>query len=183
MFSQDLHATGNTSINGIPREKIDYQKFTAFVQQEDVLFESLTVREVLEFTAALKCSQDPKKREKEIEDTILELDLSQVQNDRVGGTKNTKILNRGEKKRLSIAVELITNPSLVFMDEPTTSMDAFTAERIIAIINQLKMKGRTIIATIHQPNTEIFNQFDQLMLLSFGHVIYFVNNIVYFSIY
>lgn len=88
---------------------------------------------------------------------------------------NPKVLSRGEKKRLSIAIELITNPALVFMDEPTTSMDTFTAEKIIQIINKLKMKGRTIICTIHQPNTAIFNNFDQLMLLSYGHVIYYVN--------
>jgi ATP-binding cassette subfamily G (WHITE) protein 1 len=84
-----------------------------------------------------------------------------------------KLLSKGEKKRLSIAVELITNPALIFMDEPTTSMDTFTAEKIVEIINKLKSKGHTIIATIHQPNTQIFRSFDQLMLLSFGHVIYF----------
>lgn len=84
------------------------------------------------------------------------------------------LLSRGERKRLSIAVELITNPALVFMDEPTTSMDTFTAEKIVEIINKLASKGRTIIATIHQPNTDIYKKLDRLMLLAYGHTIYFV---------
>ena len=84
------------------------------------------------------------------------------------------LLSRGERKRLSIAIELITNPSLIFMDEPTTSMDTFTAEKIVEIINRLSLKGRTIIATIHQPNSNIYKRLDRLMLLSGGHAIYFV---------
>lgn len=103
---------------------------------------------------------------------LSELELMPVRNMYIKGN----VLSKGEKKRLSIAVELITNPALVFMDEPTTSMDTFTAEKIIEIVNKLKMKGHTIIATIHQPNTEIYKKMDQLMLLSFGHVIYFVFN-------
>ncbi len=172
MFPADLHADGLASINGIRREKIDYFKFTAFVQQDDVLSEMLTVKEVLEFTAALKCSPDPRVRAEKVQEMLTELELVQIQNQRIGGPNDAKTLSRGEKKRLSIAIELITNPALVFMDEPTTSMDTFTAEKIIEIINKLKLKGRTIIATIHQPNTEIYRNLDQLMLLSHGHVIY-----------
>ena len=106
---------------------------------------------------------------------LFELELTKIKDNKIGGTSGA-ILSRGEKKRLSIAVELITNPALVFMDEPTTSMDTFTAEKIIEIINKLKIKGRTIIATIHQPNSEIFKKFDKLMLLSEGYTLYFVLN-------
>ena len=127
---------------------------------------------MLQFAAALKCSEDPEVRKAKIEAMLSELELVHVRNVRVGGTVKGLSLRKGEKKRLSIAVELITNPALVFMDEPTTGMDTFTAEKIIEIINKLAAKGRTIICTIHQPNTEIYKSLDLLMLLSYGKVIY-----------
>ena len=125
MFPNDLHATAVTTINGIPREKLDYYKFTAFVQQDDILLETLTVEEVLKFAAELKSSPDPKERAENVEEMISELELAGVRNIRIGGFGGYGgvTLSRGEKKRLSIAVELITNPALIFMDEPTTSMD------------------------------------------------------------
>ena len=89
-----------------------------------------------------------------------------------------RTLSRGEKKRLSIAVELITNPSLLFLDEPTTRMDTCTAEKIVQIVLKMKQKQRTINATIHQPNTQIYHNFDQLMIMSLGRVIYHVNIIL-----
>ena len=110
-----------------------------------------------------------------VEEILMELELKDVENVRFGGMHiRSRALSRGEKKRLSIAVELITNPSLLFLDEPTTSMDTFTAEKIVAIISKLKEKGRTVVATIHQPNTEIYDKFDRLMILSLGRIIFFV---------
>jgi len=178
MFPIDLHASGKTTINGIDRENLDFYKFTAFVQQDDILFETLTVEEILLFAASLKCSPDPEIREQRVREMLSDLELTQIKDLRIGNLTGTTgpQLSRGEKKKLSIALELITNPALVFMDEPTTSMDAFTAESIIQIINKLKNKGKTIIATIHQPNAEIFKQMDMLMLLSFGNVIFFGKN-------
>ena len=129
---------------------------------------------MLQFAAEMKYSPDPELRAKKVKEMLSDLELTQVEDVRVGGMRQTKVLSRGEKKRLSIALELITSPALVFMDEPTTSMDTFTAENIIKIINRLTEKKLTIIATIHQPNTHIFAQMDQLMLLSSGYVIYFV---------
>lgn len=135
------------------------------------------VLELLEFASSLKYSPDPERRSKKINAILEELELTQVKNIRAGArtASGSQILSRGERKRLSIAIELITNPALIFLDEPTTSMDTFTAEKIIEIINKLKLKGRTIIATIHQPNTEIYKSLDMLMLLSYGHTIYFVH--------
>ena len=126
--------------------------------------------ECLEFAAALKYSADPVLRERKVVATLAELELTEAKDLQVGGG----MLRRGEKKRLSIAVELMTNPALIFLDEPTTGMDAFTAEKILMILNSLKGSGRTIIATIHQPNTQMYRQFDMLMLLTQGHTIYFV---------
>ncbi len=137
---------------------------------------------MLEFAAALKCNPDPAIRARKVREMLVELELTHIADSRIGSTSRERALSRGEKKRLSIAVELITNPALVFMDEPTTSMDTFTAEKIIHIVNKLKMAGRTIIATIHQPNTEIYKNLDLLMILFQGRVIYFVHSLCCYSL-
>lgn len=174
MLAHNLKAEGITTINGKDvKESLNYLEFTAFVQQDDVLLETMTVEESLEYAAMLKFSPDPERRRQRLVELLEELELNDVRELRFGGLfQKGRSLTRGEKKRLSIAVELITNPSLLFLDEPTTSMDAFTAEKIVKILHKLKHKGRTIIATIHQPNTHIYNSFDQLMIMSLGRVIY-----------
>lgn len=176
MLANDLDSEGDTLINGKnAKETTNYLQFTAFVQQEDVLLETLTVRECLHYAALLKFSPNLDECQNRVEEILMELELKDVENVKFGGMHTrSRTLSRGEKKRLSIAVELITNPSLLFLDEPTTSMDTFTAEKIVAIIGRLKEKGRTIVATIHQPNTEIYEKFDRLMVLSLGRVIFFV---------
>lgn len=174
MLAHNLKSTGETLINHkSTKESKNYLEFTAFVQQDDVLMETLTVEESLEYAAKLKFSSDEEKRKTRLRDLLEELELNDIKDLRFGGLhQKGRTLSRGEKKRLSIAVELITNPSLLFLDEPTTSMDAFTAEKIVKILHKLKFKGRTIIATIHQPNTHIYNSFDQLMIMSLGRIIY-----------
>lgn len=82
-------------------------------------------------------------------------------------------ISGGEKKRASIGVEIITDPSLVFLDEPTTGLDSYTATNIIEIISELARSGRTAVCTIHQPNSDIFNHFHKLMLIANGKTIYF----------
>ena len=85
-----------------------------------------------------------------------------------------KGVSGGERKRTSIGVELITDPSLIFLDEPTTGLDSFTATSVMEILGDLARKeNRTVISTIHQPNSDIYEMFDRLMLLAKGHIIYF----------
>lgn len=81
-------------------------------------------------------------------------------------------MSGGEKKRTSIAVELVTNPSIIFLDEPTSGLDSFNAAKIVRLLNAQAKLGKTIIATIHQPNSETFTSFDRLLLLMEGHTIY-----------
>ena len=98
-------------------------------------------------------------------------------------------ISGGERKRTSIGVELLTNPSLIFLDEPTTGLDSSTALNLMMLIKKLASEGRTIISTIHQPSSDIFNSFDKLILLVEGHSIYCVKksfiqyNIKYFIQY
>eukprot|EP00922_Rhytidocystis_sp_ex-Travisia-forbesii_P039047 GHVS01058143.1.p1 GENE.GHVS01058143.1~~GHVS01058143.1.p1 ORF type:complete len:483 (-),score=52.12 GHVS01058143.1:89-1537(-) len=82
-------------------------------------------------------------------------------------------ISGGEKKRLSVSTELLTIPSVIFADEPTSGLDAFMAESVVTVLQRLATEGRTIITTIHQPSTEVFEKFTKLMLLSEGRIVYF----------
>ena len=99
--------------------------------------------------------------------------LNKCQNTRIGGPL-VKGISGGERKRTSIGVELITDPNLIFLDEPTTGLDSFTATSVMESLGDLARKdGRTVISTIHQPNSDIFEMFDKLLLLARGKIIYF----------
>lgn len=81
-------------------------------------------------------------------------------------------MSGGEKKRTSIGVGLVTNPSILFLDEPTSGLDSFNAQKVVKLLNYQAKLGKTVIATIHQPNSELFQSFDRLLLLMEGHTIY-----------
>ena len=125
----------------------------------------MTVRECLEFAAKLKLKGTDAQKMERVEQTIKELRLTKCQNTKIGGPL-IKGVSGGERKRTSIGVELITDPNLIFLDEPTTGLDSFTATSVMEILKDLAMSGRTIVSTIHQPNSDIFEMFDRLMLLA-----------------
>ncbi|CAD8048393.1 unnamed protein product [Paramecium sonneborni] len=106
-----------------------------------------------------------------VEALIRELGITKCADTRVGNTQ-IRGVSGGERKRASIGVELLTNPSLIFLDEPTTGLDSSTALQVIDLLKRLAKNGRTIVSTIHQPSSEIFNNFDRLMLLVRGNIIY-----------
>ena len=169
MFPSGLLQSGDILINEQPRDSIDYAKFTAFVQQDDILMENMSVRECLQFAANVKSPGTLEERTDHVLKLMEELELQGCADLRFGSDK----IRKGEKKRASIGVELITNPALLFVDEPTTGMDSFTAKKIVETLHELARRGRTIIATIHQPSAEIFYHFDQLMILALGRVVFF----------
>lgn len=104
---------------------------------------------------------------------ISTLKLTKCQNTRIGGPL-VKGVSGGERKRTSIGVELITDPNLIFLDEPTTGLDSFTATSVMETLGDLARKeNRTVVSTIHQPNSDIFDFFDRLVLLAKGKIIYF----------
>lgn len=109
---------------------------------------------------------------KKVNDVITELRLQKCQHTKIGGHL-IKGVSGGERKRTSIGVELITDPSLIFLDEPTTGLDSFTAQSVVETLRDLTLCGRTIISTIHQPSTDIFEQFDMLMLMALGKIVYY----------
>ena len=132
----------------------------------------MTVRECLLFAARLKLPGTEQEKIARVDELILDLKLKKCRNSFIGGPL-LKGVSGGERKRTSIGVELVTNPSLIFLDEPTTGLDSYTATQVMKMLSRLAKSGRTVVQTIHQPNSEIFGLFDKLMLLSCGKIIYF----------
>lgn len=132
----------------------------------------MTVRECLDFAAKLKLKGTYDEKISRVEEIVKELRLNKCQNTKIGGPL-VKGVSGGERKRCSIGVELITDPNLIFLDEPTTGLDSFTATSVCDTLRELARSGRTVISTIHQPNSDIFMNFDRLMLLAKGRIIYF----------
>ena len=173
-ISQNLDKKGNILVNGEPRESLQgsFSALSAYVQQDDILFQTMTVRECLEFAAKLKFKGTLEEQLTRVDEIVKELRLNKCQNTKIGGPL-VKGVSGGERKRTSIGVELITDPNLIFLDEPTTGLDSFTATSVCETLRALATSGRTIVSTIHQPNSDIFEIFDRLMLLAQGKIIYF----------
>lgn len=115
------------------------------------------------FSAKLRLPSEVDK-EKRVQELLDSLRLNKCAGTKIGGPL-LKGISGGERKRTSIGVELVTNPNILFLDEPTTGLDSFTATIVTEILQNLAISGRTVITTIHQPNSDIFNMFDQLMLM------------------
>ena len=146
---------------------------SAYVIQQDVLLPTLTVRETLAYAAELRLPPPTTaaQRHQIVEDVILELGLKECANTRIGNNIH-KGCSGGEKRRTSLGVQLLSNPSVLFLDEVTTGLDATSAFQLIRTLKMLSRKGRTVVVTIHQPRSEIWGLFDHLLLLSGGSPLY-----------
>jgi ABC-type multidrug transport system ATPase subunit len=107
-----------------------------------------------------------------VEGTIMEMGLQDCA-DRLIGNWHLRGISGGEKKRLSIALEILTRPSLLFLDEPTSGLDSASAYFVAQTLRNIAHDGKTVISSIHQPSSEVFALFDDLFLLSGGQTIYF----------
>uniref|UniRef100_A0A671SLQ8 ABC-type xenobiotic transporter n=1 Tax=Sinocyclocheilus anshuiensis TaxID=1608454 RepID=A0A671SLQ8_9TELE len=137
------------------------------------LMGTLTVRENFSFSAALRLSSQISPREKEarVNHLISELGLNKVADTKVG-TQLIRGISSGERKRTSIGMELIIDPSVLFLDEPTTGLDASTAHSVLLLLKRMACQGRTVIMSIHQPRYSIYRLFDSLTLLANGKQVY-----------
>jgi ABC-type multidrug transport system ATPase subunit len=127
LIANNLTKSGTIKINNVDSKDVKgFSAFSAYVQQDDILFETMTVRECLEFSAKLKLPGTTEEKMQKVENIISDLKLTKCQNTFIGGYL-IKGVSGGERKRTSIGVELITNPSLIFLDEPTTGLDSYTA--------------------------------------------------------
>ncbi|XP_046580544.1 protein white-like [Haliotis rubra] len=162
---------GTVKVNGVDVGH-GIKNISAYVQQDELFIGTLTVREHLTFRAMLRMDQTLSKSDRllRVEEVILEMGLSKCAETQIGTPGRTKGISGGEMKRLSFASEVLTNPPLMFCDEPTSSLDSFMAQNIVQTLQNMASKGRTILCTIHQPSSELFAMFDQLLLLSEGRV-------------
>ncbi|KFP77255.1 ATP-binding cassette sub-family G member 2, partial [Acanthisitta chloris] len=170
---KDPHGlSGDILINGSP-QPANFKCTSGYVVQDDVVMGTLTVRENLQFSAALRLPNSVKEQEKNerVNQIIKELGLSKVADSKVG-TQFSRGVSGGERKRTNIGMELITDPAILFLDEPTTGLDASTANAVLLLLKRMAKQGKTIIFSIHQPRYSIFRLFDSLTLLAAGRVLY-----------
>ncbi|XP_072051509.1 broad substrate specificity ATP-binding cassette transporter ABCG2-like [Amphiura filiformis] len=164
--------TGRVLINGKPLPS-DFRHISGYVVENDVAMATLTVRENLTFSAALRLpsSVNKKEREQRVHDVIQELGLQDCADTKIGN-EYIRGVSGGEKKRTCVGMELIIKPGILFLDEPTTGLDASTAVSIMRSLEELTRGGHTIIFSIHQPRYQIYRLFDTLHLLSRGETVY-----------
>ncbi|EUC40320.1 hypothetical protein COCMIDRAFT_9790 [Bipolaris oryzae ATCC 44560] len=161
-------------INGEPTTLATFRKLSSYVEQEDALVGSLTVRETLYFAAelALPSSISKAARKARISSLLSSFGL-QNQADTLIGTPIRKGVSGGQKRRVSVASQLITSPRILFLDEPTSGLDSAASYEVMNFVRNIAKKHRVlVIASIHQPSTTTFELFDKLMLLSRGKVVY-----------
>ncbi|XP_012480009.1 ABC transporter G family member 1 isoform X1 [Gossypium raimondii] len=166
---------GHILING--RKQALAYGTSAYVTQDDALITTLTVREAVYYSAQLQLPDTMANSEKKerAETTTREMGLQDAMDTRIGGW-GAKGLSGGQKRRVSICIEILTRPKLLFLDEPTSGLDSAASYYVmsrIASLNQKDNIGRTIIASIHQPSAEVFQLFTNLYLLSAGKTVYF----------
>ncbi|RRT32361.1 hypothetical protein B296_00058960 [Ensete ventricosum] len=167
--------SGKITYNGHPFSGA-IKRRTGFVAQDDVLYPHLTVTETLTFTALLRLPGTLTRAEKahQAQQVISELGLTRVAHSMIGGARGVRGVSGGERKRVSIGLELLVDPSLLLLDEPTSGLDSTTAARIVGTLKRLAAeKGRTVVTTIHQPSSRLYRMFDKLVLLSEGSAIYY----------
>jgi len=179
ILADRIYVKGNIKLSGnilfndvVPVNKDMFSRYGGYVQQDDVLFSHFTVREALQFTARLKLKVSEEEQDRLVEKIIHDLGLTIQANSQIGDVRR-KILSGGERKRASIGVELVSDPSIILLDEPTSGLDSFKAQSICALLNNLaRTKGKTILATIHSPSSEAFFYFDKLILMMDGFIVY-----------
>ena len=180
-------SNGSVKINGINihTEKNKIEGVIGHVSQDDLLIEELTVFQNLFFNAKL-CFGN--KSDAEISEmvtkTLTDLGLIETKNLKVGNPLQ-KTISGGQRKRLNIALELIREPAVLFVDEPTSGLSSRDSENIMDLLKELALKGKLIFVVIHQPSSDIFKMFDKLMILDLGgYPIYFgnpVDSVIYFK--
>ncbi|KAF8032639.1 hypothetical protein BT93_D1534 [Corymbia citriodora subsp. variegata] len=160
---------GNITISGHRKEQETFARISGYCEQEDIHSSFVTVYESLLYSAWLRLppETDSKTRELFIEEVMDLIELTPLRNALVG-VSNLNGLSVEQRKRLTIAVELVANPSIIFMDEPTSGLDARAAAIVMRTVRSTVDTGRTVVCAIHQPSLDIFESFDELILLTPG---------------
>ncbi len=179
--------SGNIYINGYNLHKDENQLkgIIGFVPQEDLLIEELTVFENLFLNAKLCLDNYSEEEIKNKVYTILqELNLLEIKDLTVGSALN-KLISGGQRKRLNIALELIREPAILFVDEPTSGLSSADAQTVMLLLKELTFRGKLVFVNIHQPSSDLYKLFDKIIVLDKGGYIAFYGHpldaIVYFK--
>ncbi|KAJ8601717.1 hypothetical protein CTAYLR_003193 [Chrysophaeum taylorii] len=150
----------------------DYARSVAYVMQDDALIPEVTVREAVEFSAKLQ-RHSFKSHDRLVRSLLHELDLSRCADMRVGGGgSGRKGISGGQRKRLSVAIQLVTSPEIILLDEPTSGLDSESALRCVAVLAAVAKLGAIVLTTIHQPGSDVFDLLDRLVVMKRGCVMY-----------
>ncbi|KAF0707976.1 hypothetical protein As57867_006468, partial [Aphanomyces stellatus] len=164
---------GDIHVNGRPRDS-HFRLLASYVAQEDSLLGSFTVLETLRYAAQLSVASTVSAQERElrVQEAIDDMGLRSCEHTIVGDIFR-KGLSGGQKRRLSIAIELLSHPTILLLDEPTSGLDSASTHAVITYIAKLAKQNRTIVCTIHQPSSMVYHMFDNVMILAQGHTAYF----------
>ncbi|OWZ12092.1 ABC transporter [Phytophthora megakarya] len=168
--------TGELSLDGKRLSK-GYRRIAAYVQQDDSLYSTLTVRECISYSAQLRlpATLSDKMKDSMVDRVITELNLNHVVNSRigsVGGNSGQRGVSGGERRRVSIGMELVTSPQILILDEPTSGLDSSSAHSVVQLVKDLAGHGRIVVLSIHQPSARSFLLLDKIMLLGKGKLLY-----------
>ncbi|PHT31506.1 ABC transporter G family member 34 [Capsicum baccatum] len=165
---------GSISVSGYPKKQTTFVRISGYCEQNDIHSPHVTVYESLVYSAWLRLSPYVKEQtRKNFVEEVMELVELNPLRDSLVGLPGVDGLSTEQRKRLTIAVELVANPSIIFMDEPTSGLDARAAAIVMRTVRNTVDTGRTVVCTIHQPSIDIFEAFDELLLMKRGgQVIY-----------
>ncbi|NJM14452.1 MAG: ATP-binding cassette domain-containing protein [Bacteroidales bacterium] len=169
---------GKVSINGydIHKEKELLKGVIGYVPQDDMLIKELTVYQNLYYNARLSFRYYTENMiNKVVEDALVNFDLLEARDLPVGNTQNT-ILSGGQRKRLNIALELMREPAVLFVDEPTSGLSSSDTEKAMSLLKRQTFKGKLVLAILHQPSSDIFKLLDKLMVMDQGGRVIFYGN-------
>ncbi|XP_029129133.1 ABC transporter G family member 29 isoform X3 [Cajanus cajan] len=165
---------GDVRISGFPKNQETFARISGYCEQTDIHSPQVTVHESLIYSAFLRLPREVNNEEKMkfVEEVMDLVELNSLR-DAIVGLPGVTGLSTEQRKRLTIAVELVANPSIIFMDEPTSGLDARAAAIVMRTVRNTVDTGRTVVCTIHQPSIDIFEAFDELLLMKRGgQVIY-----------
>lgn len=166
---------GEVLVDGSNLPSQTFRKISSYVEQEDALIGSLTTRETVEFAARLSftTSMGKKERQEKVKSILGAFGLVNQANTLIG-TPLRKGISGGQKRRVSVASQLITGPKILFLDEPTSGLDSVASFEVMSFLKAFAAKYKLlVIASIHQPSSTTFNLFDRILLLSQGKTCYF----------
>ncbi|EFN53196.1 hypothetical protein CHLNCDRAFT_36538 [Chlorella variabilis] len=161
--------TGDIRVNGFPQQPATFNRVMGYAEQFDIHVAEATVREALMFSARLRLPSAVPASTVDcfVEEMMEVVELTNLR-DAIVGMPGSSGLSVEQRKRLTIAVELVANPSIVFMDEPTSGLDARAAAIVMRAVRRITSTGRCVVCTIHQPSWDVFKAFDELLLLKRG---------------